>query len=84
MLCGTQRATHELLHGHISASFAQNQWLWITAPYWAGLIGMPLLPVSWQNTNIATRLRRWATHPYTSWGVGILTVIFMLWRNLAL
>lgn len=84
MLCGTQRATHELLHGHISASFAQNQWLWVTAPYWTVQMGWWWLPVRWQNQPIALQIKQIITHRYSTYTIALLAVIFMLWRNLSL
>lgn len=37
--CGTQRAVHHLLHGHIREAVAYNPFLLVSMPYIAALIG---------------------------------------------
>jgi hypothetical protein len=75
--CGTARALHALLHGHLAESFWFNPALWVGSGLIVLALGLNLWPVS----------RRWlAERPwvirYTAWGTLAALATWTVARNL--
>ena len=76
-LCGSQRAIHEMLHGHIGEAWRYNPALWLAMPYlvaWAAGALMPSLE--------RYRIVRWARQDRV---LAVVTALLLLWgvvRNL--
>jgi hypothetical protein len=74
--CGTLRAIHALLHGHLAEAFGYN------------VLSMTMLPVlgylwfAWLTRSMQGRPRGRPAHPAWIWGFAALTVIFWIVRNI--
>lgn len=76
-LCGTQRALHEALHGHLAESWRLSPALWILSPWWALLLAGAL------SARIAAwRAARWARSGRVVLSVVGLLVLWGIVRNL--
>jgi hypothetical protein len=74
--CGSLRAMHQLLHGHLIAAFRFNPLLVVALPLLAGL-GMLY--------GVRKHRRKPAVSLFTSrwlWAMGIIFLAFSIWRNL--
>ncbi|HIZ27341.1 MAG TPA: DUF2752 domain-containing protein [Candidatus Barnesiella merdipullorum] len=70
--CGTQRAMHQLLHGHLREAFAYNPFLLISLPYLGGLI----LCRWFNNKGWFDGLKRVCYHPVM---VNIYLILLVAW-----
>ncbi len=76
-LCGSQRALHEMAHGHIASAWNYNPALWVFLLYILFVVAGKFIP----------RLRRNKAHQWWSGDKGLFTVfgLLLLWgvvRNL--
>lgn len=73
--CGSLRAIHALVHGHVGQAFGYN------------VLAMSMLPVlgymwlSWLIRSARRRQRTHVTHPAWIWGFAVLVVAFLVFRN---
>lgn len=74
--CGSLRALHQLLHGHLATAFRFNPLLVISLP----LIGWLGVRWVWRKTNDQPALQDF--HPMWLWGLLVILVGFTLLRNL--
>jgi len=77
--CGTLRAAHQLLHGHLRAAFALNPLVMLLGP----MLGWSL--ADWLLENLfGYKMKQPFKHPAWVWGIGAAVVIFGIARNLPL
>ena len=74
--CGSLRATHALVHGHIAAAVDHNV-LFVTALPFVLLAWM-----SWLAADAGWPTRRWRLPHRAWWALGAVAVAFMVVRNL--
>lgn len=73
--CGSLRAVHQLLHGHLGNAFRLNPLLVVALPVlgafgaWFCFSDQRLRTVSWRLA-------------YPLWIIGVLCLVFTVWRNL--
>ena len=77
--CGTQRALHQLLHGHLYEAFAYNPFLLISLPY----VGALALCRWFNDGHRFDRLKRLCHHPLTVRVYLVLLVAWWVGRNFA-
>jgi hypothetical protein len=74
--CGSLRAIHALVHGHVAQAFGDN------------VLAMSMLPVlgylwlSWLIRSARGQPRSRVTHPAWIWGFAVLVLGFWVFRNL--
>lgn len=74
--CGSLRAIHALVHGHVAQAFGYN------------VLAMSMLPVlgymwlSWLIRSARGQPRTRVTHPAWIWGLAVLVLGFWVFRNL--
>jgi len=76
-LCGSQRAIHEMLHGHIGEAWRYNPALWLSMPYMATWVAGALIPGLER-----CRIVRWVRQDRV---LAVVAVLLLLWgvvRNL--
>ena len=74
--CGSQRALHQLLHGHIAAAFHYNALLICAIPLVAFLFSAEWL------RDRCPRYYRVSRNPVFSWGIVVVTLLWWVLRNL--
>ncbi len=77
--CGSQRAIHHLLHGHISQAFHFNPLLVASMPYI--LIWMIVFPLS-KTYPLANKIRMRLYHGTAVYVVLVLIILFWIGRNI--
>ena len=76
--CGTQRALHALVHGHVAQSLSYNYFFILSIPY-----ALIVVLVSWYNFNHRLDgLKRIAFHPITLRAYVVLFFVWWIGRNL--
>lgn len=76
--CGSQRALHALVHGHIAEALSYNYFFILSIPY-----ALVAVLVSWYNYgHRLDGLKRIAFHPMTLKAYVIIFVIWWIGRNL--
>ena len=76
--CGSQRALHALVHGHILEALSYNYFFVISIPY-----ALVAVLVSWYNFNHCfDRLKALAFHRYTLYAYVVLFFAWWILRNI--
>ena len=75
--CGTLRAAHQLLHGHLREAFALNPLALLLGPLLGWSLG------AWLMENVlGSKVKQPFTHPAWIWGIGAGVLLFGIARNL--
>ncbi|MDE7408146.1 MAG: DUF2752 domain-containing protein [Muribaculaceae bacterium] len=78
--CGFSRASHALLHGHISEALSYNYFFVISIPYALAVIISGFIPAG--ATGAWLKLRYWALHRYMAWFYIVTFCIWWVVRNI--
>lgn len=76
--CGTQRALHALLHGHVVQAIGFNLLAALAAP----VVAFGLLKEAWGSLTGTPRRLTFLYQPWLGWGTVGLTLLFTVLRNL--
>lgn len=76
--CGTQRALHALLHGHVAQAIGFN----LLAALYAPVVVCGLLEEARHKLTAAPRRLTFLQHPWFGWGTVAVVVLFTVLRNL--
>ncbi|MBD2713984.1 DUF2752 domain-containing protein [Microvirga sp. STR05] len=76
--CGTQRALHALLHGHVGQAAGFNLLAAVLAP----VVGLGLLEEARGYLAGTSRRLTLLYSPWLSWGIAAMAVVFCILRNL--
>lgn len=75
--CGSQRALHALMHGHVLQALSYNYFFILSIPY-----ALAAVLVSWYNVNHSLDwLKRWVFHRYTLYAYVGLFITWWIIRN---
>lgn len=76
--CGSQRALHAIMHGHLLEALRYNYFFVISIPY-----ALVAVLVSWYNVNHSLDwLKRLAFHPYVLYAYIVAFMAWWILRNL--
>lgn len=75
-VCGSLRAAHSLLHGHVGAAAGHNLLFVVSVPF------VLLAWATWLGSTLGWPVRRWRVPANAWWPLTALAIAFMLVRNL--
>lgn len=73
--CGSLRALHQLLHGHVAVAFRFNALLVLSLPLCGWFVGVNARRI-WQGRSAA-----WSLSPRWLWLFAVVVLVFAVWRN---